>query len=142
MQQNIPVYFKDGKALYKALKNIRRFSENVDFTVSVNDCSSNSQAKKRLEQASTRFKSLPRDKDNPMNINSKGFITAICSYDTFLPSLEPDALQRFGILKVETTSFTVSESTHTLEIEPILYTMSTEDIKQKLNEFGVKPFLY
>lgn len=29
LQQNIPVYFKGGTALYKALKSIRRFSEDI-----------------------------------------------------------------------------------------------------------------
>ncbi|MDD3926796.1 MAG: nucleotidyl transferase AbiEii/AbiGii toxin family protein [bacterium] len=48
-QKDIPAYFKGGTALYKALGSIRRFSEDIDLTVSVTDCS-NSQAKKRLEE--------------------------------------------------------------------------------------------
>ena len=38
-----------------------------------------------------------------------------------------DPLQRFGYVKVEGTSFTVSEPFTPLEIEPILYTYATEE---------------
>ena len=44
-------YFKGGTALYKALKSIRRFSEDIDLTVYVNDCSTNSQKQKRLKES-------------------------------------------------------------------------------------------
>ena len=44
-------YFKGGTALYKALKSIRRFSEDIDLTVYIEDCPTASQAKKRLENA-------------------------------------------------------------------------------------------
>ena len=34
-------YFKGGTALYKALKSVRRFSEDIDLTVYVNDLNNN-----------------------------------------------------------------------------------------------------
>lgn len=37
-------YFKGGTALYKALKSIRRFSEDIDLTVFIEDCPTPSQA--------------------------------------------------------------------------------------------------
>ena len=49
-QVTLPAYFKGGTALYKAQKSIRRFSEDIDLTVCIDNCS-NSQAKKRLEMA-------------------------------------------------------------------------------------------
>ena len=43
-------YFKGGTALYKAIGSMRRFSEDIDLTVSIEGCT-NSQAKKRVERA-------------------------------------------------------------------------------------------
>ena len=37
-QDTLPVYFKGGIALYKALGGIRRFSEDIDLTVCVDGC--------------------------------------------------------------------------------------------------------
>lgn len=52
-----------------------------------------------------------------------------------------DTLQRFGYVKVEGTSFTVSESFSTLEIEPVIYTYATEEQRSILREqFEVMPF--
>lgn len=51
-------YFKGGTALYKALKSIRRFSEDIDLTVFVEDVTSSSQEQKRLKNAVKDFKSL------------------------------------------------------------------------------------
>ena len=52
-----------------------------------------------------------------------------------------DPLQRFGYVKVEGTSFTVSEPFTPLEIEPILYTYATEEQRQILQaQYDVGPF--
>jgi predicted nucleotidyltransferase component of viral defense system len=40
-------YFKGGTALYKALKSIRRFSEDIDLTVFIENCSSPNQKQKK-----------------------------------------------------------------------------------------------
>lgn len=44
--------------MYKALKAIRRFSEDIDLTVYVEDASSPSQEQKRLKNAVKVFKSF------------------------------------------------------------------------------------
>ena len=44
-------YFKGGTALYKALKSVRRFSEDIDLTVYVSDLDTQSQKQKRLKQS-------------------------------------------------------------------------------------------
>lgn len=38
-QDVLPAYFKGGTALYKALGTIQRFSEDIDLTVRIDDCS-------------------------------------------------------------------------------------------------------
>lgn len=53
-------YFKGGTALYKALRSIRRFSEDIDLIVFTEDCPTNSQAQKRLENVALRFKSMQK----------------------------------------------------------------------------------
>ena len=42
-QAELPAYFKGGTALYKAQKSIRRFSEDIDLTVCIDNCSNNQQ---------------------------------------------------------------------------------------------------
>ena len=64
-QKNLPVYFKGGTALYKALKSIRRFSEDIDLTVCIEGCT-NSQAKRRLELASKGYTCLQRTGTKPL----------------------------------------------------------------------------
>ena len=58
MQYELPAYFKGGTALYKALKSIRRFSEDIDLTVSIDNCNGK-QAKKRLEAATKKYRLFP-----------------------------------------------------------------------------------
>lgn len=38
-QETLPAYFKGGTALYKAQKSIRRFSEDIDLTICIDNCS-------------------------------------------------------------------------------------------------------
>jgi predicted nucleotidyltransferase component of viral defense system len=82
-QKELPAYFKGGTALYKAQKSIRRFSEDIDLTVSIENCS-NSQAKKRLDTAAKKYTSLPRTTDKEMEEDHKGSITAV--YDCDAPT--------------------------------------------------------
>ena len=51
---SLPAYFKGGTALYKALHSVRRFSEDVDLSVDVRDCS-RTQGDKRLERATKKY---------------------------------------------------------------------------------------
>lgn len=140
-QATLPAYFKGGTALYKAQKSIRRFSEDIDLTVDVDNCS-NSQAKKRLEQATKKYKSLPRTSDKEMEDDRKGSITTVYDYEPAVSVDELDPLQRFRHVKVEATSFTVSEPFMTLAVEPEVFTLASEEQKNILSmQFGVEPFL-
>ena len=41
------------------MRSIRRFSEDIDLTVFVEDCQTKSQEKMRLEKATLKYNSLP-----------------------------------------------------------------------------------
>lgn len=139
-QSELPAYFKGGTALYKALKTLNRFSEDIDLTVEISDCSKN-QGKVRLERASTKYTVLKRTSDKEKEINVKGSITAIYDYDPITVIDTQDVLQRFGHVKVEATSFTISEPYEISEIEPLLYTEATLEEKEILQkQFEVMPF--
>lgn len=63
-------------------------------------------------------------------------------YDPVTAVDKADALQRFGYVKVEATSFTVSEPIEPLTISPLLYSEATETQRDILeNSYGVKPFI-
>lgn len=132
-QKDVPAYFKGGTALYKALGSIRRFSEDIDLTVSVEDCS-NSQAKRRLERAAIEYSCLSRNKEDQDNENRKGSITSIYNYSSVVDIDSKDALQRFGRLKIEATSFTVSEPVEPMLITPILFDMAIAEQKKILTD--------
>ena len=139
-QETLPAYFKGGTALYKAQKSIRRFSEDIDLTICIDNCSG-SQAKKRLETATKKYISLPRTSRKELEDDRKGSITAVYDYMPLVTVDTDDPLQRFGYVKVEGTSFTVSEPFSTLEIEPVIYTYATEEQRSILREqFEVMPF--
>lgn len=132
-------YFKGGTALYKALKSIRRFSEDIDLTVYIEDCPSASQAKKRLENATLKFTCLPCGETLE---NRKGSITCEYLYQSMYSLDEDDALQRFGRVKVEATSFTVSEPTDKIMIAPHLYELASEQQQHIMEDvYDVKPFV-
>jgi predicted nucleotidyltransferase component of viral defense system len=140
-QGKVKTYFKGGTALYKALKSIQRFSEDIDLTVSKEGCPSNTQAKKRLEDSAQGFKSLPRDVNDPSNENQKESITCIYRYESVFESNQEDPLHRFGRIKVESTSFTISEPHEFLEIEPMVYEFAETNQKEILTKsYDVSPF--
>jgi hypothetical protein len=118
-QGSLPAYFKGGTALYKAIGRMKRFSEDIDLTVAIHDCSK-SQGKRRLEVAANGYTTLPRTSDKTRESNQKGSITSVYEYDPVTIIDADDALQRFGYVKVEGTSFTISEPVETLEISPLL----------------------
>jgi len=139
-QETLPVYFKGGTALYKALGSVRRFSEDIDLTVCVEGCS-NSQAKRRLEKAANGYASLPRTSAKEMESNQKGSITSVYDYRSVLGTPMADPLQRFSHVKVEATSFTVSEPFAPLAVSPLVYGGATGDQKEILRgQYGVAPF--
>lgn len=132
-------YFKGGTALYKALKSIRRFSEDVDLTVYIENCPTPSQAKKRLENATLKYKCLPKGKTLQ---NERGSIVCEYLYDSIFSFDSGDSLQRYEKVKVEATSFTISEPTTKIEIAPHLYELCSEEQKEILrNKYEVFPFI-
>jgi len=140
-QSELPAYFKGGTALYKALHNIRRFSEDIDLTVCIDGCS-NSQAKCRLEKSANAYTSLPRTSAKELESNHKGSITSVYDYESVLGTVVADPLQRFSHVKVEATSFTVSEPFAPLTVSPLLYDKANNKQQAILKEqYDVEPFL-
>ena len=139
-QDVTPIYFKGGTALYKALGRIRRFSEDIDLTVCIDGCS-NSQAKRRLEKAANGYQSLPRTAKKELESNQKGAITSLYDYPSSTGDFTLDPLQRFGHVKVEATSFTISEPFAPLTISPLIFDKANEEQVAVLkDEYGVMAF--
>lgn len=130
-QQGLPAYFKGGTALYKALKTTNRFSEDIDLSVDTRGCS-NAQNKKRLEDATKKYHSLERNADE--GTTNRSVIISVYNYHPITAFDKDDELQRFGKLKIEATSFTISEPTTSLEIAPLIYELATEVERQVLKD--------
>ena len=134
----LPAYFKGGTALYKALKTTNRFSEDIDLSVDTRGCS-RSQNDRRLEQAAKKYTSLDRDASSGKTNRSE--VLSIFTYDPITAYDASDALQRFGKLKIEATSFTISDPITNLEIAPMLYDFASESEQKILREqYDVVPF--
>lgn len=139
-QAELPAYFKGGTALYKAIGSLKRFSEDIDLTVEVQDCSK-SQGKKRLETATNGYTSLTRTSDKTREINTKGSIASVYEYQPVTKIDADDVLQRFGYVKVEATSFTVSEPVESLMVTPLLYSEASDEQQVILHDnYDVFPF--
>lgn len=139
-QDTLPAYFKGGTALYKAIGRMKRFSEDIDLTVEIQDCSK-SQGKKRLETAANGYHTLSRTSDKARESNQRGSITSVYEYTPITVVDVQDELQRFGYVKVEATSFTISEPVEPLEISPLIYSEAAPDQQEILDSvYGVKPF--
>ena len=134
----LPAYFKGGTALYKALKTTNRFSEDIDLSVDTRNCS-RTQNDRRLEQAAKKYTSLFRD--SSLGKTNRSEVVAVYSYEPLTAFDVNDALQRFGRVKVEATSFTISELVECLEIAAMLYELASNEQKQILeSEYDVGPF--
>ena len=134
----LPAYFKGGTALYKALKTTNRFSEDIDLSVDTKNCS-RTQNDRRLEQATKKYTSLVRDVSQCKTNRSE--VIAVYTYEPFTAFDRNDALQRFGRVKIEATSFTISEPVECLEISAMLYDLASNEQKQILeSEYDVSPF--
>ena len=137
-EEGLPAYFKGGTALYKALKTTNRFSEDIDLSVDTRQCS-RTQSDKRLEKATKKYSSLTRDPEQGFSHRSE--IMSVYEYEPVTAFDNEDELQRFGKLKVEATSFTISEPTEKLEISAMLYEFATPEQQIILHEqYGVQPF--
>ncbi len=131
-------YFKGVTALYKALKSIRRFSEDVDLTVNINDCETNSSKQKRLKDSVLNYTSLLFEKKIS---DTKGSIQAQYKYDSLFEVDELDSLQRFGNVRVEGTNFGISEPIEAIKISTYLYELANNEEKEILvKSYDVIPF--
>lgn len=137
-EEGLPAHFKGGTALYKALKTTNRFSEDIDLSVDTRNCT-RTQNDKRLEKATKKFVSLPRNPD--MGHTNRSEVVSIYQYSPVTRFDESDALQRFGKLKIEATSFTISEPVEKLSVSSLIYDFATNEEKRVLEEvYDVKPF--
>ena len=136
--EGLPAYFKGGTALYKALHTTNRFSEDIDISVETRECSK-TQSDKRLDAATKKYVSL--DRDAAQGITNRSEVIANYTYTPLADYDVNDALQRFGKLKVEATSFTISEPITTMEISPMLYELANSSQRKILyDSYGIKPF--
>lgn len=137
-EEGLLAYFKGGTALYKALHTTNRFSEDIDLSVDTRGCS-RTQSDKRLENATKKYSYLFRDTSQGKTNRSE--ITSIYTYNPITNFDEDDALQRFGKVKIEATSFTISEPVTSMEIVPLLYELATSEQREILtNIYDVRPF--
>ena len=137
-KEGLPAYFKGGTALYKALKTTNRFSEDIDLSVDSRDCS-RTQNDKRLEKATKKYTSLTRDVESGRTNRSE--VISVYSYNPITSYDMNDSLQRFGKLKIEATSFTISEPVETLDVSPMIYDLGTAEEKHILeSDYNVKSF--
>lgn len=135
-QSCLPAYFKGGTALYKALGQMKRFSEDIDLTVESEDCSK-SQARKRLKDATQDYTVLPKASDE---VNS-GSITSVYTYEPIVAIPSADPFERFGRVKIEATSFTKSIPHEALQIAPFVYSLATQEQRKVLEKnYDVEPF--
>lgn len=136
--EGLPAYFKGGTALYKALKMINRFSEDIDLSVDTRNCN-RSQSDRRLENATKKYSVLNRNRAEGRTNRSE--IISVYDYEPLTVYDENDALQRFGRLKIEATSFTISEPVENMEIAPMIYNYATDEQKAILeSQYDVRPF--
>lgn len=137
-KNGLPAFFKGGTALYKALKTTNRFSEDIDLSVDTRGCT-RTQNDKRLEQAAKKYTALDRDISSGRTNRSE--VISVFTYDPITVYDATDSLQRFGKLKIEATSFTISEPVSSLEIAPIIYDLALDSEKAILkNQYNVEPF--
>ena len=76
-----------------------------------------------------------------MESNQKGSITSVYDYQSVVGGFISDPLQRFSHVKVEATSFTVSEPFAPIMIAPIVYDRANNSQKDILRQqYDVAPF--
>lgn len=136
--EGLPAYFKGGTALYKALHTTNRFSEDIDLSVDTRDCS-RTQNDKRLEKATKKYTSLERESGEGFTNRSE--VVSVYSYKPVMDYDMDDILQRFGKLKIEATSFTISEPVTYMVVAAMIYELATREQRAILeNRYDVRPF--
>lgn len=136
--EGLPAYFKGGTALYKSLKNAKRFSEDIDLSVDTRGCSG-SQNKKRLNLATKSYNSLARNEGEGRT--NKSEVITYYRYTPVTKTPSMDRLGRFGKMMIEATSFTISEPVYDMEITPLIYDLASDSEKKILSEeYDIAPF--
>ena len=136
--EGLPAYFKGGTALYKALHTTNRFSEDIDLSVDTRNCS-RTQNDKRLEKATKKYTSLKRE--SGAGFTNRSEVVAVYAYKPVMDYDKDDVLQRFGKLKIEATSFTISEPVANMNVSPMIYELATREQKTILEDlYDIKPF--
>lgn len=136
--EGLKAYFKGGTALYKALRTTNRFSEDIDLSVDTRDLS-RTQNDKLLEKSTKKYASLERIPTEGKTNRSE--VVAVYSYFPISQYDKNDALQRFGKVKVESTSFTISEPISDIEVSAMIYDLANDEQKKILCEkYSVCPF--
>lgn len=88
-----------------------------------------------------RKKYVSLDRDPSTGRTNRSEVISVFTYNPITAYDADDALQRFGRLKIEATSFTISEPATSLEIAPIIYDSASENAKKILKEtYAVAPF--
>lgn len=143
-QKSYEVFFKGGTALYKALKSINRFSEDIDLTFNDRNFKSKTAKKTSLKRVTSEYTSLAINPVDDESVSGSGSRTSVYNYSTLftIDTFKDDTLNRIGKLKVETTSFTTSSPVTIYEIEPILYTYASDEYRKLLKDnYDVEPFM-
>lgn len=137
-EEGLLAYFKGGTALYKALKTTNRFSEDIDLSVDTRNCS-RSKSDKMLENATKKYVVLPRN--SSLGKTNRSEVVSVYTYDSVTTYDENDELQRFGKLKIEATSFTISEPVESMEVSAMIYELADENQRKILEtQYDVSPF--
>ena len=97
--------------------------------LSVNTGKNNSQNKKILKEATKTYECPGITRNKELGVTNRSEVISYYNYNSVVDYDNDDALQRFGTIKIEATSFTISEPTTKLEITPLLYNFSTEKNK-------------
>lgn len=92
-----------------------------------------------LKKQLKKYTSLPRDSSQGKTNRSE--VTAVYTYEPVTAYDRNDILQRFGKLKVEATSFTISEPVESLTVSAMIYDLAEDEQKRILeSEYDVTPF--
>lgn len=138
-KDGLPAYFKGGTALYKMLKPTRRFSEDIDLSVNVESCTSRTQEERFLANATKNYENLIRKPE--LGKTNRSEVISVYVYDPVGSFDKDDLLQRFGKLKIEATSFTISDPITTIEVSPMIYDLASNDEKEILkSNYDIYPF--
>ncbi|RQW67860.1 hypothetical protein DUK53_00320 [Listeria sp. SHR_NRA_18] len=143
VRREYDVYFKGGTALYKCLKRINRFSEDIDLTFNNEKFVSKTSKSNALKKVTSRYTQLELNTVHPQSVSGSGSRTSVYEYDTLFETgfSRKDSLRRVGTVKVETTAFTTFEPYCAYLMEPIILTLASDSVKQILNvEYNMKPF--